>query len=147
MNYGNYGYTPTYQSQQRQMTTRAGYTDVIYATEQQAEMEIVYPNNKVLFLITDKPMLITKSSDINGFMTIEKYNIEKIPNGNENTQYKANDGVKTQDLSQFITSDKMDEKLKEFKTDFDKKLADLKKSISISAQVKEIIKREENGTD
>lgn len=109
--------------------SRAGFSDVIYATEKEAESQIVDPNNKVAFFITDKPMVIFKSADMSGFSTTEKFKMEKITEGDterEIIQPDMKEYVKQEDLDKLV-----DDKLKILAGNVSKQLEEIKKSIKI----------------
>lgn len=124
---------------QPQNQPQSGFAEVIYATEKEADAFIVPPNHKVLFWVTDTSKIVVKSTDSNGMSRAEKYaltQIDNLPETDQKTQHRANDGVKRDDLSAFMKKDDAQKQFDELKKDFEKQFKELKNTVKINEIMK-----------
>lgn len=134
---------PQQQYIQPQPTQQGGsLIEVRYAKYEEAMPFLVTePNKKILFIITDKPMMVFKATDSMGISTTEQYKTEKVDNVSTETktlEFDPKDYAKTSDLNGFINEETLNAKLDQFNKEFSKKIDDLSRKIKI----KEILNEE-----
>lgn len=109
--------------------------EVRYAKYEEAVPYLVTePNKKMLFIITDKPMMIFKATDVMGISTTEYYKTEKVDNLSTETkspEFDPKEFVRMKDLSQFINEETLNAKFDEFTKTFTKQIDDLSRKIKI----------------
>lgn len=96
---------PYMQPQYSMQQTRGSGIEVVYATEAEATTHLVDAGKKMLFIITDKPMMIFKATDMLGFSTIERYKTEKVSENTTDDKTLENDiknCVKLEDLKGYL---------------------------------------------
>lgn len=137
-NYNPYQNTygqPLYPQQpyiQPQQTQPVGsLIEVRYAKYEEAMPFLVTePNKKILFIITDKPMMVFKATDGMGISTTEQYKTQKIDNSTEETKtldFDPKDYAKKEDLDKLIKS-------------IDKQISDLTRRVKIKEILGEEVK-------
>lgn len=86
---------------------------------------VTEPNKKILFIITDKQMMIFKSTDSMGISTTEMYKTEKIDN--ETNETKA----LSFNPDEFVKTDDLNNRLEDLNKSIAKQIDDLSRKIKI----------------
>lgn len=142
--YGQPLYPQTQYPQQAYMQTQqtkqgGSMIEVRYAKYEEAmPFLITEPDKKILFIITDKPMMVFKATDGMGISTTEQYETKKIDGSTAEPkaiEFNPKEYVKISDLKDFINEETLNKKLKEFNDSISKQIKD----ISTKMKIKEIL--------
>ena len=100
--------------------------EVKYAKYDEAiQFLLTEPNKKILFIITDKAMMIFKSTDSMGISTTEMYKTEKIDNGTNETK------TLSFNPDEFVKTDDLNNRLEDLNKSISKQIDDLSRKIRI----------------
>lgn len=128
----NYIQQPYMQPQATQQT--GSLIEVRYAKYEEAKhFLITEPGKKMLFIITDKPMMIFKATDGMGISSTEEYKTQKIdniPTDSKTLEFDPKEFAKTSDLNGFVKEETFNAKFDEFSKVFLKQIDDLSNKIN-----------------